>query len=81
MKANKEDTFHRQMGAIIAKMLNDIEELETIRLLHPFDLDKLRKRCIKAAWDCYVVGMNKASNGKVKENESVYSSERRTISS
>jgi hypothetical protein len=82
MKVNTDrDTFQRQMGAVIAKLLNDIEELQTIRTLHPFDLDKLRKRCIKAAWDCYVVGLNKGTNGKAMKDESIHSTERRAIDS
>lgn len=77
-----QDTFQRQMSAVIAKLLNDIEGLQTIRLLHPFDLDKLRKRCIKATWDSYVVGFHKASAENESEgNEPVYSTECGTISS
>lgn len=57
------DTFQRQMSAIIAKLLNDIESLNTIGNLHPFDLNRLRRRCITAAWDAYVVGINKEKAG------------------
>ena len=78
MRSNENvDTFQRQMSAIIAKLLNDIENLETIKELHPFDLNKLRRRCIDATWDAYVVGLNK---GKT-ENESVYIHECRAVSS
>jgi len=74
---SKNDTFQRQMAAIIAKLLNDIENLGTIQLLHPFDLNRLRRRCIDAAWDSYVVGLNK---GKC-EHESIYVPERRAVGS
>jgi len=78
MRSNENvDTFQRQMSAIIAKLLNDIEGLSTIKDLHPFDLGKLRRRCIDAAWDAYVVGMNK---GKAVD-ESVYTHERRAVNS
>lgn len=77
---SEKDTFHRQMGAIIAKLLNDIEDLDTIRVLHPFDLDRLRKRCISAAWDCYVVGLNKGTSEKVND-EPIYNSKHRAVGS
>ena len=80
MKINAKDTFQRQMGAIIAKLLNDIEKLETIRTLHPFDLDKLRKRCISAAWDAYVVGRNKGIDEGLAD-EPIYTDKRRAVGS
>lgn len=74
------DTFQRQMSAIIAKLLNDIENLQTIRNLHPFDLNRLRRRCIDAAWDAYVVGLNKGKN-EDNLNEYIHSSEHRAVNS
>ena len=73
------DTFQRQVSAIIAKLLNDIEGLKNIQSLHPFALDKLRKRCIQSIWDSYVVGYNKATaEGK---DESIHAAERRAVNS
>lgn len=54
---NKEEsTFIRQMSAVIGKLLSDLEEYPFVQQLHPFDFDKIRRRCIKAAWDSYAVG-------------------------
>lgn len=49
----------RQMGAVIAKLLSGIEEIPGIRHIDPFEHDRIRKMCIAAAWDCYLVGRNK----------------------
>ena len=53
------DTFERQMSAIIGKLLSDLENMDFLRDLKPLDFDKVRKRCINATWDGYLVGRKK----------------------
>lgn len=48
---------HKQMGAIVAKLFDDLEALEYIRALHPLEFDFIRKRLIVALWDAYNVGL------------------------
>lgn len=55
-------TYERQMSAIIAKMLTDLEAMRPLQELHPKYFDRLRRRCIDAVWDGYVVGLNKGKN-------------------
>lgn len=48
---------HKQMGAIVAKLFDELESLEYIRTLHPLEFDYVRKRMIAALWDAYNVGL------------------------
>lgn len=52
----EKDTFDRQMSAIIAKFLTDLEDMPAMREIHPMDFDKVRRRGIDAAWECFLVG-------------------------
>lgn len=56
MSNTEESTHLRQMSAVIGKLLSDLEQLPVVQELHPFEFDKIRRRCIKATWDCYAVG-------------------------
>lgn len=48
---------HRQMGAIIAKVMESLEAMECLRTLHPLEFDKVRRKVIASNWDSYNVGL------------------------
>tara|TARA_B100000745_G_C19869781_1_gene289878 strand:- start:109 stop:345 length:237 start_codon:yes stop_codon:yes gene_type:complete len=58
-ETKKKDTYERQMSAVIGKFLSDLEEMSFLREIHPMEFDKLRRRGIDAAWECYLVGRKK----------------------
>jgi hypothetical protein len=68
---------HRQMGAVIAKAMEFLEQMEALHQLHPSEFDALRKRVISMAWDSYNVGL---WLGK-KTEDGIYRSEYRAESS
>ncbi len=60
------DTFERQMSAIVGKLLTDLENMEYLHSLKPLEFDVVRRRCIDAAWESYLVGRKK---GLVESHE------------
>jgi len=62
------DTFERQMSAIIGKLLSDLEKMSFLHALKPLEFDVVRRRCIDAAWESYLVGRKK---GIVESHERV----------
>lgn len=61
---NPIDSARRQMGAVVAKSLESVEELDFIRTnLHPMELYEVRRVIIRALWDAYNVGLRLGKNG------------------
>lgn len=78
IRIKEETKYDRQMGAIIGKMLSYIESLPGIRTIDPFEHDRLRKKCIKVAWECYLVGRNRGLEESENEPDTA---EHRAVSS
>jgi hypothetical protein len=62
------NTFLKQMSAIIGKALTDLEELDCVKRLHPFDFDKIRRRLIDSCWDAFATGRLSGIDEKEKED-------------
>lgn len=65
---------HRQMGAVIAKLMESFETMPFLRSLHPLEFDRLRKRTIQGMWDAYNIGLwlGQKSGGDHEIHESEY---------
>ena len=52
----KLDSAHSQMGAIVGKLMDSLENTPEVRAMHPLDFDRLRRTVIASLWESYNVG-------------------------
>lgn len=72
--STKNNTYLRQMSAVIGKCLSDIESLDGVESIPFSEFDALRRRAIQAMWDSYAVGrlagMSEVTNAELHKTES-----------